>query len=156
MNHSRILLVEGEANLHGALPGLLKDNGYIIQSCGDGLQAQDWATSEIFDLIILDAMLPSRNGFEVCRHLRKNEVNTLILMLGSRELNHKIEGFKSGSDDYLTKPFEMLELQVRVEALLRRAYKPAGRPIESYELNGVHIDFMKSTLSKDGKRTRLR
>jgi DNA-binding response OmpR family regulator len=104
----------------------------------------------------MDAMLPSRSGFAVCRHLRENAVNTPILMLGVRDLNHKIEGFRSGSDDYLTKPFEILELQLRVEALLRRAYKPARRPLKSYELNGVHIDFINSTLSREGKLTTLR
>jgi two-component system, OmpR family, alkaline phosphatase synthesis response regulator PhoP len=156
MNQIRILLVEGEANVHGILPDMLESISYIVESCRDGLQAQDWATAETFDLIILDTMLPSRNGFEVCRHLRRNSVDTPILMLGTSELNHKIEGFKSGSDDYLSKPFEITELQLRVEALLRRACIPAWRALNSYRLNGLYIDFINSVVSKDGKTTVLR
>jgi two-component system alkaline phosphatase synthesis response regulator PhoP len=112
--------------------------------------------SRPFDLIILDVMLPSRNGFDICRHLRKNGVNTPILMLTARsELNNKVQGFKSGGDDYLTKPFETPELQARVEALLRRA--PSGqRPeLKAYEFDAIQVDFIKSTVAKNGKTTSL-
>src|SRR5262245_32546052 len=107
MMAARILLVEDEANLRRTLTDLLKSDGYIVESSGDGLEAQEMAMSQPFDLIILDVMLPSRNGFDVCLHLRKNEIQTPILMLTARsELNNKVQGFKAGSDDYLTKPFE--------------------------------------------------
>jgi two-component system alkaline phosphatase synthesis response regulator PhoP len=72
------------------------------------------------------------------------------------DLKYKLEGFKSGSDDYLAKPFEIPELQARIEALLRRAYKAPYRPLTRYELDGVHIDFIKSIVSKDEKTTILR
>jgi DNA-binding response OmpR family regulator len=134
---------------------VLTSEGYAVERCTDGLQAQACATSEIFQLIILDAMLPSRTGFEVCRHLRKNAVNTPILMLGATDLSHKIEGFKSGTDDYLSKPFEITELQIRIEALLRRVYRQRSQ-VTSYDLNGIHIDFLKSSVLRNGRTTALR
>jgi two-component system, OmpR family, alkaline phosphatase synthesis response regulator PhoP len=155
-NRTRILLAEGELSRQSALPAALASDGYAIECCTDGLQAQMWATSEIFHLIILDSMLPSRTGFEVCRHLRKNAVHAPILMLGAKDLDDKIEGFKSGSDDYLSKPFEITELQIRVEALLRRVYLQARRALKSYDLNGVHIDFVNSQIRKPGKTISLR
>src|SRR5215510_4208687 len=107
MNHAHILLVEDETNLRRTVSDLLKSDGYNVESCADGLEAQNLGMSQRFDLIILDVMLPSRNGFDVCRHLRKNGVNTPILMLTARsELNNKVLGLKAGGDDYLTKPFE--------------------------------------------------
>ena len=155
-NRPRILLADSELAHQATIPALLKSDGYAIECCTDGLQAQAWATSELFNLIILNTILPSRTGFEVCRHLRKNAVNAPILMLGTRDLSHKIEGFKSGSDDYLSKPFEITELQIRIEALLRRVYRQARQALKSYELNDTHIDFIKSSISRNGKTTALR
>lgn len=156
MSKAHILLVEDEANLRRTVSDLLKSDGYSVQSSGDGLEAQDLAMSQPFDLIILDVMLPSRNGFEVCRHLRKSGVNTPILMLTARsELNNKVQGFKAGSDDYLTKPFETPELQARVEALLRRAPAAARPELKTYEFDGIHVDFTKGRVTKRGKTTDL-
>jgi two-component system, OmpR family, alkaline phosphatase synthesis response regulator PhoP len=155
MTHGRILLVEDETNLRRTVSDLLKSDGYTVASSADGLEAQNLAMSESFDLIILDVMLPSRNGFDVCRHLRRHGVNTPILMLTARtELNNKVQGFKAGTDDYLTKPFETPELQARVEALLRRAAGP--RPeLKSYDFDGIQIDFTRAVVTKQGKSTTL-
>src|SRR5262245_11440544 len=156
MNHGRILLVEDEANLRRTVTDLLKSDGYVVESSGDGIEAQNMAMSQAYDLIILDVMLPSRNGFDVCRNLRKNGVNTPILMLTARsELNNKVQGLKAGSDDYLTKPFETPELQARVEALLRRASAAPRPDLKSYEFDHIHVDFVKSTVTKNGKTTPL-
>jgi two-component system alkaline phosphatase synthesis response regulator PhoP len=157
MNNARILLVEDETNLRRTVTDLLRSDGYSVESSGDGIEAQDLAMSQNFDLIILDVMLPSRNGFDVCRHLRKSGINTPILMLTARsELTNKVEGFKAGSDDYLTKPFETPELQARVEALLRRAPAAAGRAeMKSYDFDGIHVDFAKSRIMKSGTATAL-
>ncbi len=151
MNHARILLVEDESNLRRTLTDLLKSDGYLVESSGDGLEGQNLAIKNPFDLIILDVMLPTRNGFEVCRYLREHSVNTPILMLTARsELNNKIQGFKAGSDDYLTKPFETPELEARIEALLRRA-SPGGRvELQFYDFDGIHVDFAKSQIAKSG------
>src|SRR5213596_1572766 len=136
MNHSRILLVEDETNLRRTLTDLLKSDGYVVESSGDGLEAQNRALSQAYDLIILDVMLPSRNGFDICRHLRKSGVNTPILMLTARsELNNKVQGLKAGGDDYLTKPFETPELQARIEALLRRAASGPRPEVKSYDFD---------------------
>ena len=156
MNHARILLVEDESNLRRTLTDLLKSDGYLVESSGDGLEAQELALKNPFDVIILDVMLPSRNGFEVCRHLRERGVNTPILMLTARnELNSKVQGFKAGSDDYLTKPFETPELEARIEALLRRASGGPRAELKSYDFDDVHIDFKKSQVVKDGKTTTM-
>ncbi len=152
---ARILLVEDEANLRRTLSDLLKSDGYEVTTAADGLQAQELAMSQPFDLIILDIMLPSRSGLDVCRHLRKHDVNIPILMLTARsELTNKVQGFKAGGDDYLTKPFETPELQARVEALLRRT--ASARPeLRAYEFAGIRVDFTKSLLTKNGKTTAL-
>ena len=156
MNRARILLVEDETNLRRTVTDLLKSDGYTVESSGDGLEAQKMALTQPFDLIILDVMLPSRNGFEVCRHLRKNGVNAPILMLTARsELNNKVQGLKAGGDDYLTKPFETPELQARVEALLRRASSGARTEVRNYEFDGIQVDFTTSRVMKNGKTITL-
>ena len=156
MSHARILLVEDEANLRRTVTDLLKSDGYTVESSGDGIQAQDLAMSKPFDLIILDVMLPSRNGFDICRNLRKSGVTTPILILTARsELNNKVQGFKAGGDDYLTKPFETPELQARVEALLRRGLKTARVELKEYDFDGIHVDFTTARLTKNGKPTAL-
>ena len=156
MNHARILLVEDEPNLRRTLTDLLQSDGYLVESSGDGVEGQELATKNPFDLIILDVMLPSRDGFEVCRRLRENGVNAPVLMLTARnELNNKIQGFKAGGDDYLTKPFETPELEARIEALLRRASRGARNQLKSYDFDGIHVDFARSELTKNGKSTAL-
>jgi two-component system alkaline phosphatase synthesis response regulator PhoP len=158
MNHKclNVLCAEGEAGVCGVLTKLLRPGRYVIESCADGLEAQFRATSDLFQMIILDAMLPLRNGFEVCRYLRQNAVHAPILVLGTRDLNQKIDAFAAGCDDYLAKPFDLTELQLRVEALMRRVYKYASRPLTSYELNETHIDFVRGLVVKGGEQTNLR
>ena len=115
MIQRRILLVEDESNLRRTLTDFLTSEGYAVDSSGDGLEGQELATRQFFDMIVLDVMLPSRSGFDVCRHLRKQGINTPILMLTARsELSNKVHGLKSGADDYLTKPFDVPELQARI------------------------------------------
>jgi two-component system alkaline phosphatase synthesis response regulator PhoP len=152
MTHARILLVEDESNLRRTLTDLLKSDGYLVQSSGDGLEAQELALKNPFDVIVLDVMLPSRNGFEVCRHLREHGINTPVLMLTARsELSNKVQGFKAGTDDYLTKPFETPELEARIEALLRRASRGPRVELKSYDFDGIHLDFAKSQIVKNGR-----
>src|SRR3989449_10890552 len=149
MNHARILLVEDEPNLRRTLTDLLRSDGYWVESSGDGVEGQELAMKNPFDLIILDVMLPSRSGFEVCRNLRERGNNTPILMLPARsELNNKVQGLKAGSDDYLTKPFETPELEARIEALLRRASHGPKAELQSYDFDGIHLDFAKSQIMK--------
>jgi two-component system alkaline phosphatase synthesis response regulator PhoP len=152
MIRRRILLVEDEPGLRRTLTDMLTADGYAVDSSADGLAAQELALREAFDLIVLDVMLPSRSGFDVCKHLRKNGVKTPILMLTARsELSNKLQGFKAGADDYLTKPFESAELQMRVQALLRRAPADARKKIKNAYFGAVHVDFAKSRMTRNGK-----
>jgi two-component system alkaline phosphatase synthesis response regulator PhoP len=152
MIRRRILLVEDESGLRRTLTDLLVSDGYAVESSADGMLGQELAMREPFDLIVLDVMLPSRSGFDVCRHLRKNGIQTPILMLTARsELNNKVQGFKAGADDYLTKPFESAELQVRVQALLRRAPPDGRKKLKTAEFGDVLVDFAKSRMTKKGK-----
>jgi DNA-binding response OmpR family regulator len=151
-HRAHILIVQYETDIRRLVSHLLKGDGYSIETSGDGLEAQKLAMTQPFDLIILDVMLPSKNGCDVCRHLRKNGINTPILMLTRlTELNDKVQALKAGSDDYLTKPFEAPELRVRVEALLRRA-SPAARPdLKTYDFDGIHVDFTQGRVTKNEK-----
>ena len=152
----RILLVEDEAGLRRTLKDLLVSSGYVVETSGDGVEAQGRAEAEAFDLIVLDVMLPSRSGFDVARNLRKNGVQTPILMLTARtELNNKVQGFKSGADDYVTKPFEAPELLVRVEALLRRAQAGSRKKIQTWDFEDISVDFTKARLIRKGKQIDL-
>jgi DNA-binding response OmpR family regulator len=116
-----ILVVEDEPSLQETLTYNLKKEGYTVEAVGDGLVALETARNLKPDLIVLDLMLPSMDGFEVCRILRK-EMTTPVLMLTARDDEiDRVVGLEVGADDYLTKPFSMRELMARVKAQLRRA-----------------------------------
>ena len=104
-----------------------------------------------FDLIVLDVALPRKNGFDVCRDLRQRGIQTPILMLTARgQVVDRVVGLKLGADDYLTKPFEMIELLARVEALLRRARTMAANASDAYAFGAVHVDFRRAEVLRDG------
>ncbi|HEY7547752.1 MAG TPA: response regulator, partial [Blastocatellia bacterium] len=118
----RILLIEDEPGLVLTLSDRLRSEGYTVEAVSDGEAGLERASAEPFDLIVLDVMLPRKNGFDVCRDLRQRQVSTPIIMLTARgQVVDKVVGLKLGADDYLTKPFEMIELLARLESLLRRA-----------------------------------
>src|SRR5919205_1020379 len=118
----RILLVEDEPGLVLTLSDRLSKEGFAIETARDGDSGLQRAMTESFDLILLDVMLPRKNGFDVCRDLRQQGIQTPVIMLTARgQVVDKVIGLKLGADDYLTKPFEMIELLARIEALLRRA-----------------------------------
>lgn len=117
----RILLVEDNRRLSDSLRSTLEEDGYALDCAYDGLDGEEMGLASIYDLIILDIMLPGKDGYEVCRELRNRRVNTPILMLTARDaLDDRIMGLDSGADDYLVKPFEVDELRARLRALLRR------------------------------------
>jgi len=121
-----ILLVEDEEAMRMVLGDRLRRDGHRVECAPDGNSGFQKATSLPFDLMILDIMLPGRSGLDLCRDIRGVGLETPILMLTAcRETEVKVAGFKAGADDYVTKPFDMLELNARVEALLRRT--PRGR-----------------------------
>ena len=117
----KILLVEDEKRMSEALCEILRQEKYDTDAFSDGISGLDAARSGIYDLLILDVMLPGINGFDIARTVRKEGIQTPILMLTARsDTDDKVSGLDSGADDYLTKPFETKELLARVRALLRR------------------------------------
>lgn len=117
----RILIVEDEVSLADAVTAILKKEQYFVDAVYDGRDGLDYALSGIYDLILLDIMLPKMNGLDVLREIRKNNISTPVMLLTARsEVNDKIKGLDSGADDYLTKPFNKGELLARVRALTRR------------------------------------
>ena len=117
----RILLIEDNRRLSDALRRTLEADSYVVDTVYDGVEGEDLALITSYSLIILDVMLPKRDGIEVCRSLRDQHVATPILMLTARDaLDDRVTGLDSGADDYLVKPFEVAELRARLRALLRR------------------------------------
>ena len=117
----RILIVEDEIRLAEVLGEIMKENKYVVDIVNDGEEGYDYAASGIYDVIILDVMLPNMNGFDIVLKLRNNKVKTPIIMLTAKdEIGDKVRGLDCGADDYLTKPFSKEELLARVRALSRR------------------------------------
>ncbi len=149
----KVLLVEDEEGLVLTLCDRLRSEGFEVTSATDGITGFDYAVSEQFDLMILDVMLPKKNGYDICRDVRQKGIGTPILMLTAKgETIDKVLGLKLGADDYLTKPFEMIELLARVEALLRRSPGRSsngnGRP-DMFRFGEVSVDFRRAEVRKN-------
>ncbi|MEZ5285061.1 MAG: response regulator transcription factor [Vicinamibacterales bacterium] len=152
----RLLLVEDEPGLQLTLSDRLAAEGYQVETAADGDTAVSRAGGEPFDIIVLDVMLPGRDGFEVARTLRQQGVMTPILMLTARTLViDRVVGLKLGADDYLTKPFDTSELLARLEALLRRAPAKAGVSLERYQFGDVAVDVRRAEVTKGGEPLEL-
>src|SRR6266852_8433192 len=150
--NSRILLIEDEPGLVLTLSDLLAAEGYTVESATDGPSGLAKATSESFDGIILDVMLPGKNGFDVCREIRQRGSDVAILMLTAKtQIIDRVVGLKLGADDYLTKPFDPSELLARVEALLRRAPEENLRRVLRYQFNTVEANFERQEVRKGGQ-----
>ncbi len=118
----RILLVEDEKRLADALEYIIKKNKYAVDVAYDGISAQDMADSGVYDLIVLDRMLPQKDGVEVLRAIRSKEIKTPVIFLTAKDsVENRIEGLDAGADDYLIKPFSTEELMARIRALSRRS-----------------------------------
>lgn len=154
-----ILLVEDEAGLVLTLTDRLTMHGYRVDSASDGETGLRKATDGSFDLILLDVMLPRLSGFDVCRRLREAGVTTPILLLTARgQLEDKVHGFQLGADDYLTKPFEVMELLARLEALIRRsrigsAAAPDKPNIVTF--GKAEVNFKSGTVTMNGEPVTL-
>jgi two-component system, OmpR family, alkaline phosphatase synthesis response regulator PhoP len=146
----KILLVEDEEGLILTLTDRLVSEGFEVTSARDGMTGFNAASRSDFDLIILDLMLPKMNGNDVCRDLRRSGVTTPILMLTAKgETIDKVLGLKLGADDYLTKPFEVMELLARIEALLRRAWPNSnGHSSGSFRFGDISIDFRRAEVKR--------
>ena len=117
----KILIIEDEFNLADAISSMLKSKKYNVEIITDGIEGLEEALTDVYDLIILDVMLPHKNGFEILKELREENINSKILMLTAKNtIDDKMIGFNNGADDYLTKPFHMEELLARVNVQLRK------------------------------------
>ncbi len=155
MSH-RILLVEDERGLVRTLTDCLTGEGYLVGTAMDGETGLQRAREESFDILILDVMLPRKNGFDLLRDLRQQGVTTPAIMLTARgQIVDKILGLKLGADDYLTKPFDMGELLARLEAILRRVASGETTPPETYVFGDVRIDFRRAEVTRGSEPVEL-
>ncbi len=151
----RLLLVEDEASLALTLSDRLRAEGYDVEVRGDGESALELLNQHPMDLVVLDLMLPGIDGFEVCRELRRRGLQLPVLMLTARsETVDKVVGLKLGADDYLTKPFEMVELLARLEALLRRS-SDGSTGLNRYEFGEIAVDFRSAEVFRAGEPVAL-
>jgi two-component system copper resistance phosphate regulon response regulator CusR len=149
----RILLVEDEPRVAHFVAKGLRERSYAVDIAVEGESALYQTEVNDYDLIILDVMLPGKDGFEVCRKLRERGIKTPVLMLTARDaVDDRVAGLDSGADDYLVKPFEFKELLARVRALLRRAleFRPSVLQVADLTLNTAN-----HTASRSGKRIGL-
>jgi two-component system alkaline phosphatase synthesis response regulator PhoP len=148
----RVLLVEDEPSLVVTLTDRLEAEGYDVEPARDGISALDRALEARFDVVLLDVALPGKNGFDVCRELRQRGSAVPVLMLTARgEVTDRVVGLKLGADDYLVKPFEVVELLARIEALLRRSRAPARVSPDAYSFADVRVDFRAAQAYRGGK-----
>ena len=148
---TRILVVEDEPGIALGLEDDLRMEGYEVEAIADGIVASRRAREGAFDLILLDVMLPGKDGFEVCREVRRAGVRTPILLLTAKTQEaEKVMGLELGADDYVTKPFGTRELRARIKALLRRGGEVQDAPRPSYRFGDVEVDFCRGELRKAG------
>jgi two-component system alkaline phosphatase synthesis response regulator PhoP len=145
---AKILVVEDEPYIALGLKSDLALEGYEVEVARDGERALERARKEPFDLILLDVMLPGKDGFAVCRELRHDGIRTPIIMLTAKTQEaEKVLGLGLGADDYVTKPFSPIELRARVQAVLRRA---SGDAPEVYRFGDVEVDFTRAEVRRTG------
>jgi two-component system alkaline phosphatase synthesis response regulator PhoP len=151
-----VLVVEDEEALRMTVGDRLRSEGYLVDYAADGDEGFEKATLLPFDLIILDLMLPRRDGLTVCRDIREAGLITPILMLTVRgQTSDKVRGLRTGADDYVTKPFNIQELMARIEALLRRAPTKGMVKPGVFEFGTVRVDRRGTTVTRDGKSVNL-
>src|SRR5918993_4176715 len=156
MPTARVLLVEDEPGLQLTLTDRLVAEGYTVETAADGDTAIRRGSGEPFDVIVLDVMLPGRDGFEVAKTLRQQGVATPILMLTARtQVIDRVVGLKLGADDYLTKPFDTMELLARLEALLRRAPSHSGVTLDRYQFGEIVVDVRRAEVTRTGQPVEL-
>ncbi len=149
----QVLIVEDEKHLARALKQILTEQKYMVDMVHDGNDGLDYALSGIYDVIILDVMLPYRDGFQIAYELRKQKIDTPILMLTAKDsVPDKVSGLNSGADDYMTKPFAPEELLARVKALTRRRGEVM---LDETDFGDFNFNASTSELSKDSKSVHL-
>jgi DNA-binding response OmpR family regulator len=149
----RILLIEDEAGIAEFVERALQAHGHQVDSCNDGLEGERRAVGEDVDLVILDRMLPGREGVEVLRGIRAAKPELPVIMLTALgEIHQKVQGLDAGATDYVTKPFAVDELLARVRAHLRRPSQPETTRLSA---GGITVDLLAREVERDGEPTRL-
>ncbi len=144
----RVLIIEDNPKMAAAIQRGLREHGYAADACHTGYEGEELAAVEPYDLVILDVMLPDRDGVDVCRNLRRRDITKPVLMLTAlSSTEDKVSGLDAGADDYLTKPFEFEELLARVRALLRRGEASEGRTLTCEDLE---LDLYTRTAKRGG------
>jgi DNA-binding response OmpR family regulator len=146
----RILLIEDEKSLRDGIVDLFKGDGHVVTAAADGVTGLETGLRELFDLVVLDLMLPRLDGMDVCRRLRAARPGMPMLILTARgSEDDKVRGLVEGADDYVTKPFSARELLARVRAIGRRA--PAGESLDEVQLDDAVIDLARMAVIRGGK-----
>lgn len=149
----KILVVEDEPKLNQGLVQGLKNHGYAVDFAFDGEEGEKLARINAYDLIILDIMMPKRDGLEVCRNIRRAGISTPVIFLTAKDaVNDKVDGLDEGADDYLVKPFAFAELSARIRALFRRPRQSGG---DVLELDGLSMDTRAQKVTANGKELPL-
>jgi two-component system alkaline phosphatase synthesis response regulator PhoP len=152
----RILVVEDEPGIALGLEDDLKMEGYDVEVATDGVTAARRAKEAKFDLILLDIMLPRKDGFEVCRELRLAGLRVPVMMLTAKSQEaEKVMALELGADDYVTKPFGTRELRARIKALLRRSNGDGPPPVQPFRFGDIELDFDRVELRKAGSPVEL-
>jgi heavy metal response regulator len=145
----KLLVIEDEKKIANLLQKGLKEHGYVVEVCFDGNEGLERASTHPYDAIILDIMLPGRDGLSLLRTLRERKITTPVMILTARgEVNERVEGLNIGADDYLAKPFAMDELVARLRALLRRV---TGETISLYKVGDLTMNLVSREVIR-GKR----
>ncbi|MBO6163456.1 MAG: response regulator transcription factor [Lachnospiraceae bacterium] len=145
----RILVAEDEKGLNRVLTKHLKNKGYSVDSCTDGLEATDYLAAASYDVVILDVLMPKMNGWEVLKWIRSRGMDTSVLMLTALDSTEdKVRGLDSGADDYLTKPFALEELLARIRLLTR---KRSGRRTLTWQIADLVMDCERHKVTRGGK-----
>lgn len=152
----RILLCEDDENLGMLLREYLQAKGYQAELCTDGEAGYKAFMKNKFDICVLDVMMPKKDGFSLAQDIRQNNSDVPIIFLTAKTLKDDVlTGFKNGADDYITKPFSMEELVLRIEAILRRVRGKKNRDNTSYKIGSFTFDTQKQVLSRNGKQEKL-
>jgi two-component system alkaline phosphatase synthesis response regulator PhoP len=152
----RLLLIEDESSLVLTLTDRLEAEGYDVDAAEDGDTGYERALAGAYDLILLDVGLPGKGGFEVLREIRQQRVETPVLMLTARgQVVDRVVGLRLGADDYLTKPFDMLELLARIEAVLRRRTGAGAALGDAFTFGDVRVDFRRAEVLRAGAPVEL-
>ena len=152
----KILVVDDEKLLVKGIKFNLENEGYTVDVCYDGETAVNMARAGDYSLIILDLMMPKKDGFTLAQEIRTVNSEVPIIFLTAKQLKDDIlEGFKIGADDYITKPFSMEELVFRIEAILRRVKGKKGKEVTMYKIGKFTFDTQKQTLMVEDKVTKL-